>query len=204
MLDPESRTPVTEIGHCKATHSNTCQTEPNNLLLCVSEIHSKARNMTSSTDQELATLKIESYRGIARISLDSLDFEHTLVQTQHREISLHNVHRIRGIFERNGCLRYEGDNIINAIIADSDLEEALDSANITTEIYRSIQWPRDAPTLDLTRVKCLSGLHRIEAAKSFLDVNDKWWVVRLFSDSKYMSQHCLAMCSSNQQRHGHC
>lgn len=93
--------------------------------------------MASSNDQELATLKIESYRGIARIPLSSLDFRHSLVQKQHREVSLQNVHRIRSIFERTGCLRFEGDNIVNAIIADSDLEEALESANITTTSFQS-------------------------------------------------------------------
>lgn len=147
--------------------------------------------MASSNDQELATLKIESYRGIARIPLDSLDFKHSLVQRQHREISLQNVHRIRGIFERTGCLRFDGDNIVNAIIADSDLKEALESANITAASFQSCQWPIDAPRLNLTRVKCLSGLHRIEAAKDFLDENDKWWIVRLFSESKCIPRNSV-------------
>jgi hypothetical protein len=36
----------------------------------------------------------------------------------------------------------------------------------------------------LLRVDCLLGLHRIEAAKTFLDDNDQWWVVRLFTKGK--------------------
>ncbi|CAN9092239.1 unnamed protein product [Alternaria alternata] len=46
---------------------------------------------------------------------------------------------------------------------------------------RSLQWPQDAPTLHLDNLQCLDGMHRIEAARRFLNENDKWWIVRLFS-----------------------
>ncbi|KAG9382793.1 repeatdomain containing protein [Pyrenophora tritici-repentis] len=45
----------------------------------------------------------------------------------------------------------------------------------------SLRWPQDAPALRPKNVHCLSGMHRIEAARRFLDENDKWWIVRLFS-----------------------
>jgi hypothetical protein len=56
-----------------------------------------------------------------------------------------------------------------------------DSRTATLDDMRNLQWPQDAPALHLQNVQCLSGIHRIEATRRFLNENDKWWIVRLFS-----------------------
>ena len=132
-------------------------------------------------DNELATLRANCYRGVVKVALDGLDFNHPLAIGKHRELSEQNVQRLERIFERNGCLRLQEENVINAIVHDEELRSLLSSSAQTAEQLRQIVWARDAPALDLRHLRCLSGLHRVEAAKRHLNENDKWWIVRLFS-----------------------
>jgi hypothetical protein len=134
-------------------------------------------------DSELAALRAKCYRGIVKAPLDALDFDHPLVVDKRREISEQNVQRLERIFERNGCLRLQEENVINAVVLDEDLPLLLSSgvSALTPEQLRQIAWARDAPALGAGKLKCISGLHRIQAAKRYLDENDKWWPVRLFS-----------------------
>ncbi|KAF1353041.1 hypothetical protein EJ07DRAFT_134654 [Lizonia empirigonia] len=134
-------------------------------------------------DSELATLKAKFYRGIVKVPLDGLDFDHSLVVDKRRELSEQNVLRLVRIFGRKGCLRLQEENVINAVILDKDLPALLSfgPSAFTPEKLRQITWARDAPALSSGKLKCVSGLHRIEAAKRCLDENDKWWPVRLFS-----------------------
>jgi hypothetical protein len=137
--------------------------------------------MDFSPDLDLAEVKSRCYLGIARVPLTSLNFQHALVQNKHRAISPSNVWRLEKIFERNGCWRLQEENVINAVVQDDDLAMALSQSTIAGHELRSLQWAQDAPSLALSDVQCLSGLHRIEAANRYLDENDKWWIVRLFS-----------------------
>jgi hypothetical protein len=137
--------------------------------------------MSPSTDVKLTEERLRCYRGIARVSLRSLSFQHALVQDKHRAISQENVLRIENIFKHNGCLRLQEEHVINAVVQDDDLAAALSKQGITKEDFRGYQWAQDAPLLELSDVQCLSGLHRVEAAHRYLDDNDKWWIVRLFS-----------------------
>jgi hypothetical protein len=137
--------------------------------------------MASFPDAELRKQKLRCYRGIARVSLESLTFRHALAENKHRAISQENVRRLKRIFEHNGCLRLQEEHVINATVHDDDLDAALAKSGITETDFCSLRWTQDAPLLDLPSIQCLSGLHRIEAAHQFLDDNDKWWVVRLFS-----------------------
>jgi hypothetical protein len=134
-----------------------------------------------SDDGELAALKARCYRGIVKVPLNTLDFDHPLVLGKRREISEQNVQRLERIFERNGCLRLQEENVVNAVVLDQELPILLSSSAPTVEQLRQVTWARDAPALNLGNIRCLSGLHRIEAAKRYLDENDKWWPVRLFS-----------------------
>jgi hypothetical protein len=107
------------------------------------------------------------------VSLDSLTFQHALVEDKHRAISEENVRRLERIFEHNSCLRLQEEHVINATVYDDDLATALAKTNITETDFRSLQWTQDAPLLDLPNIYCLSGLHRTEATRQFLDDNDK-------------------------------
>ncbi|KAF1840100.1 uncharacterized protein K460DRAFT_399124 [Cucurbitaria berberidis CBS 394.84] len=111
-------------------------------------------------DADFATAKSTCYRGLVRVALHALDFDHRLAVNKHREVAQQNVKRLEKIFERVGCLRLQEDNVVNAVIPDDDLSVALASRGMTLDELRSVQWPQDAPVLDLRNVKCLSGLHQ--------------------------------------------
>jgi hypothetical protein len=132
-------------------------------------------------DGDFAAKKLMCYRGIARVPLHALKFGHRTVLDKHRDLSHENVIRLERIYEQVGCSRLQEENVINAVIEDDDLVTALSLHGMSLDDMRNLQWPQDAPALHLENVQCLSGMHRIEAARRFLDENDKWWIVRLFS-----------------------
>jgi hypothetical protein len=136
--------------------------------------------MPRSRDDNLAQARHEGYLGIARVNLDALNFQHTLAREKHREVSAPNVLRLEKIFERNGCLRLQEENVIDAIVDQDNLSSALADVGLSNDNLRSLRWPQDAPLVHLEKVKCLSGLHRVQAAHRYLDENDKWWTVRLY------------------------
>lgn len=140
-------------------------------------------SVSLNDDNEVAALRARCYRGIVKAPLDALDFDHPFVVGLRRDISEQNVQRLERIFERNGCLRLQEENVINAVVLDEDLPALLSTgvSALTPEQLRRIAWARDAPALSTAKLTCISGLHRIEAAKRHLDENDKWWPVRLFS-----------------------
>ncbi|KZM19287.1 hypothetical protein ST47_g9567 [Ascochyta rabiei] len=132
-------------------------------------------------DGDLAAKKLIGYRGIARVPLHALKFGHRIVLDKHRDLSHKNVTRLERIYEQVGCSRLQEENVIDALVEDDDLVAALSLHGMSLDDMRSLQWPQDAPALHLENVQCLSGMHRIEAARRFLNENDKWWIVRLFS-----------------------
>lgn len=142
------------------------------------------------SQEELAALKADSYRGIARIPLDCLNFDNNTTRKKHRALSPRNVSRIRGIFTRVGCHRLDAANFINGVVTESDLENALYSTQANAQQLLSFREGDKLPLLKL-RVECLSGLHRAEAGKHFLSDNDQWWVVRLFNKGMGSLLLCL-------------
>ncbi|KAH9873409.1 hypothetical protein IAQ61_004032, partial [Plenodomus lingam] len=157
--------------------------------------------MSFSSANSLASQQATSHRGLARVSLDSLHFEHPLVLEKHRNESLDNVQRLEKIFERSGCLRLHDENILNAVVREDDLATALSRSNLTAAALRRIISATDAPALHLEKVSCLTGLHRIRAADRFLDPNDKWWTVRLFSNDTPQPVLCHIIESyANEQK----
>ena len=135
-------------------------------------------------DADTAAKKSMCYRGIARAPLHALKFGHGIVAARHRDLSYENVIRLQRIYEQVGCSRLQEENFINAVIEDDELDVALSLHGMSLDDMRSLQWPQDAPTLHLDNLQCLDGMHRIEAARRFLNENDKWWIVRLFSYSQ--------------------
>lgn len=139
--------------------------------------------MSSTSDAELAIIKGRHYRGIAKVNLQALKFDYPLVREKHRKLSIPNVERLKGIFRRNGCLRLQEKNFINAIIDDSTLQDSLSLIGSSIDAFRGSREGDPLLHLSLGSVECLSGLHRVEAAKSVLDDNDQWWVVKFYSKS---------------------
>ncbi|ORX91555.1 hypothetical protein BCR34DRAFT_649961, partial [Clohesyomyces aquaticus] len=124
-------------------------------------------------DKELAVIKAGAYRGIAKIQLSALNFEHPLVQQEHRKVSIQNVRRLQRVFERNGCWRLQEENFVNAIVDDVTLNASLAAAGLGKDDFLQVRHGQPVPWLNLHNIDCLSGLHRIEAAKGFLDDNDQ-------------------------------
>ncbi|KAF2278978.1 uncharacterized protein EI97DRAFT_413974, partial [Westerdykella ornata] len=137
--------------------------------------------MTTLGDLELSTLRAENYQGLARVPLQSLKFNHPLVQQKHREISEKNIQRLCNVFARSSCQRLQQENYINAIVGQSELVGSLAAIGMTPSQMLKLQEGDNLPYLSLDSVFCLSGLHRVEAAKRYLPSSDQWWVVRLYS-----------------------
>ncbi|KAF2259650.1 hypothetical protein CC78DRAFT_410437, partial [Lojkania enalia] len=125
--------------------------------------------------------------GIARLELDDLDFGFALRQKEHREKSKRAQAHLLDVFALGGCRREEEENFIDAIVETSVFESAVESAGLCKETFKAITSeaklrPSELPKLRISRpVDCLNGLHRVAAAKNFLDRNDRWWIVRLYS-----------------------
>jgi hypothetical protein len=137
------------------------------------------------------------YRGISKVSLDAINFDHPLVKKKVRPWSPKNVRRLEKIFRQSGCKRGEEENFINAIIDDTALEIALGHTGTSIDAFHRLRESDTLPYLNLQSVDCLSGQHRVAAAKRFLDPNDQWWVVRFFSKGKLL---IMAVTSSHADR----
>lgn len=140
--------------------------------------------MSCFNDDELSKLKATCFRGFARVQLNALNFDHPLVQQKHRKVLQKNVRRLHKIFEKIGCLRLQEENFINAVIDDASLDDAVAVSQVSRDELLNLREGQELPLLNLRNVECLSGLHRTEAAKAFLNDNDQWWTVRLFSKGK--------------------
>jgi hypothetical protein len=135
--------------------------------------------------QVQCAMKSEFFIGIARIHLDKLSF-HDALSKQHRAESEKATARLLSVFQLEGCQRLEENNFIDALISEGRLDSALATAGVTREQFRGEAILRTADeALELHPehdIQCLNGLHRILAAKKFLDNNDQWWTVKLYRE----------------------
>jgi hypothetical protein len=154
--------------------------------------------MMELPDEDFAARKLICYRGIARLPLHALNYGHKIVRDKHRKISHENVIRLEKKYEQVGCERLQEENVVNAIVKDDDLIAALSPHGISLDEMCNLRWPQDAPALQIENVQCLSGMHRIEAARRFLNENDKWWIVRLFSYGQSGASHSLLLLTPEQ------
>ena len=124
------------------------------------------------------------YKGVARVSLQSLYFESVLGTRAHREHCEKNVKRLKEIFSiENGCNRYDEENYISATVDERSLLRSLQSSGYGEDSIRAPP-SSEIPYLENIHLNCLHGLHRILAAKEVLDEDDQWWTVKLFSSGK--------------------
>lgn len=120
-----------------------------------------------------------AFLGVARLPIDSLNFEHEVFKKQHRPVSEKVVERLRSIFWREGCLRSESKNWIDALVDPQRFHSVLAQREQSQHDLRL--GVKELPLLDLGLVDCLQGVHRILAAGDVLNQNDRWWTVRLYS-----------------------
>ena len=115
------------------------------------------------------------YRGLARVDLACLSFDEDPLSAP-RESSKRNVARLLKIFQLEGCKRFDEKTFVDALV---DVEWLPDRA-ITLSKEPPLDWNK-VPRLQL-HVACLNGQNRVAAAKQFLDANDQWWVVKLYTN----------------------
>lgn len=139
-----------------------------------------------------ASKKAASYLGFARISLQRLDFFSERSAEEEGEVKKaeNATARLLKVFQLEGCLRLEPENYIDALISRFDFECALRAAGLTENEFKEkcrIVEESSENVIELkpeNKVQCLEGLHRIQAAQSYLDNNDKWWVIKLYDRAR--------------------
>ena len=127
--------------------------------------------------------KASNFRGKARIMLEVLQF----TSESMKEIDEKNVERLKCIFEEGGCLREAPERHVPAIIRSADLAAAVKfTASPDVSLEKLLNNPKELPPLlkfpPNVHIECLSGKHRIQAAKEsrVLKPSEKWWIVDLY------------------------
>jgi len=144
-----------------------------------------------STESELADTKAKFELGFARIELSSLNFDcaFRIKHSIHKDKSACEkaVSVLLEVFKLDGCHRYDEENFMEAVVDKDDLDQSVVNAGLEPLTFKAttreaLSTPLSIPALDIHgRVDCLDGLQRTNAAKAFLNQNDQWWIVRLFS-----------------------
>ena len=122
------------------------------------------------------------FRGTARIHLDALRFDN---KPGSHFIDPKNITRLVQIFELEGCLRLDLEHHVPAIISQDVFERSLRISKITGGDLLEGQNPPELRLPSYSSIRCLHGIHRIEAAHKFLLAGDRWWTVDLYSDGQY-------------------
>lgn len=127
--------------------------------------------------------------GIAKIDLDQLAFD-IASPNGHRKESKKIQTKLINVFKLEGCRRLEQQHFIDALISRETLSAALQPHGKSIESFRGSYDASDGSLRDVLRLRlsgplqCLSGLHRVAAAKRYLNKNDRWWTVRLYEKDR--------------------
>ncbi|KAK5246706.1 hypothetical protein LTS13_006409 [Exophiala xenobiotica] len=128
--------------------------------------------MTSQISATAYERRLRSFQeraacGVYRIRLDNIE----LPQIPHNR--LQNVTRLKKIFLIQKCLRYHRKNYIAATISPDVLHHRSSTVQASDGLNELLLRAEDG-------VRCLHGSCRIEAAKSVLKGQDRWWTVVLY------------------------
>lgn len=125
--------------------------------------------------------KAANFRGTALIHMRHLDFANPI-----RPLSGSIVQRLKRNFGLAGCLQYEPEYRIPAIIDSDNLDSSLRASGTTREMFKATRslGPIQLQFQDNVRLNCLHGQHRIVAAKEHLPPKDHWWVVDLYGNGE--------------------
>ncbi|PVH95990.1 hypothetical protein DM02DRAFT_536228, partial [Periconia macrospinosa] len=153
----------------------------------------------------LANNRSARFLGLARLKLNKLNFEQS-VKTGHREVSEKTINKLINVFKFEGCRRYDEENYVDALIDQNILLQILSTAGLDLQYFR--HQSRASPAQEIQElniggnVDCLNGLHRIKAAQRFLDPNDQWWIVRLYSkEFETDARACLVQSFQHEQKY---
>ncbi len=118
---------------------------------------------------------------MVRVPLAAIAHGRAMLDNQ-QPISHRQVTKLKKIFGKEGCRRWDAKNYISALVDDAILHEALRRSAVDASSILSIG-TGSIPKLELNsgiQVYCLQGRHRIAAATEFLDGHDRWWTVKLY------------------------
>ena len=138
------------------------------------------QTFAEASEQDRITKEVGSYLGTARIDLDTLHFS----GSASRRLRPKNVAQLVKIFKTQGCLRCHPDHHIKAKISRQRLDEALRLADQTAADRLLSATEHPELVLAPGTLVCLFGLHRIEAAKQYLEYPSRWWTVRLYEEGQ--------------------
>lgn len=116
--------------------------------------------------------------GRARVGLHRLYFE----PQADDQLNIANVDRLYHIFREDQCRHAEPWTAVRAVIEQDAWDSAIQDAQMSEEDVR----PDDnklPPRLDfpnLPQIRCVTGQHRVTAAKRFLPHKDAWWIVDFY------------------------
>jgi len=142
-------------------------------------------NAVASEPFPISARKAEHFLGVARIDLDQLAFD-VVSPNGHRNVSKKIQTKLINVFRLEGCRRMEHEHFIDALITRDMLGAALRCYGISIQSFQNSYTLSNGSLQHVLRLRlsgplqCLSGLHRVAAAKCYLNKNDRWWIVRLY------------------------
>ena len=144
---------------------------------------SSGLSLLAALEKQFAESKDRNFLGTARVRLSQLSFPDPI-----RPLDKKLILALERDFKAEGCLQHERECSIPAIIDDSGFAHILVRLNINAETFKATSacHPDRFEFPDNFQLHCLHGLHRTHAAKKYLPVKDRWWLVDLYSDSQYI------------------
>lgn len=120
------------------------------------------------------------FHGYAKVELKHLEFRFSLFGM--RVFDPSNSKALREKFENDECARREPQNFIGAVVNNDLLEQIIAESDTNPSILKDetalpwLSFPEE------TRILCLYGKHRVEAAKHALLPGDRWWSLAFYSE----------------------
>jgi hypothetical protein len=98
------------------------------------------------------------------------------------------VARLLEIFRREGCRPQPAQNHVLILIDQSCLDATLERSGVSSTALMTVTGDDYCvlQALDSTRLTCLNGHHRVQAAREFLSPREKWWIADFYSSGKYI------------------
>ncbi|KAH8800830.1 hypothetical protein F5884DRAFT_862755 [Xylogone sp. PMI_703] len=113
--------------------------------------------------------KSRAFYGSAKVSLDKLQHEELPYNPRQKDDK--NIERLVRIFRSDGCDPLDPENHVPVLVSRRILPREPFRVGDDYQVFDP-----DQPLV------YLEGRHRIEAARKFLEGDDRWWVVDLYSD----------------------
>ncbi|KAJ6070728.1 hypothetical protein N7467_012047 [Penicillium canescens] len=134
------------------------------------------RTIFTDNEMQVARERRVKYLGTVKVNIAEIEFEPPLPQ----DLDLDNLERLRGIFRKQGCRRFEVNHFIPAIVSQDAFEAAVLRAQIRS--HDLLNSGEQIPTLKFEKgqLKALHGRHRLQVGSELLAPVERWWTVDLY------------------------